>query len=222
METPADLKQWRREQRALLIARRTSFPPATRAGWCQAINDFLRQGFSPLRGLVVGFCWPYQGEADVRPGIQQWREQGSRIVLPAVVGRERPLEFREWWPGAPMQSGALGIPAPEGTPVLAPDAVLVPPVGFSEEGFRLGYGGGYFDRTLAALSPTPVTIGVAFELSRMSTIFPQPHDRPMDFIVTEAGIHAVVAARLRRIDAAACAAQVAAIIAARGLPRRQG
>ena len=216
--TPPDLKQWRKEQRVSLLARRMACSPAERATWNEAILRFIATGFPVLRELVVGFCWPYKGEVDPRPLIHQLRAQGAHVVLPAVVAKHQPLEFREWWPGAPMKAGALGIPMPEGTPVLAPDAVLVPPVGFSEQGWRLGYGGGYFDRTLAAMAPQPLKICVAHELSRIPTIHPQPHDIPMDFVVTEAGIHAVGDDGMRRINAAACA-QLAAGIVARRLGR---
>jgi len=221
MPAPANLNAWRKEQRAALLARRAGCSPTERAAWNDAIMGFLAAGFPLLRKLVVGFCWPYKGEVDPRPLIHQLREAGARVALPAVVAKHQPLEFREWWPGAPMLSGALGIPMPAGTPVLTPDAVLVPPVGFSDQGWRLGYGGGYFDRTLAALSPQPLKICVAHEVSRIPTIHPQPHDVPMDFIVTEAGIHAVGDGRLQLITGAACAQLSADIAARRGLPRRQ-
>ncbi len=221
METPTDLNQWRKEQRAALLARREACTPAERAAWNEAIALFLETGFPSLQGMVVGFCWPYNGEMDPRPLIHRLRDQGSRAVLPTVVGKQRPLEFREWWPGSPMKAGVLGIPIPDGNPVLVPDAVLVPPVGFSDEGRRLGYGGGYFDRTLNVLAPQPLKICVAHELSRMPTIHPQPHDIPMDFVVTEAGIHAVEDGGLHRIDVAECERRAAQMVAARGLPRRQ-
>jgi hypothetical protein len=100
-----------------------------------------------------------------------------------------------------------------------PQALLIPPVGFDSQGYRLGYGGGYFDRTLAAMIPQPLKIGLAFELSRIPTIHPQPHDVPMDFIVTEVGIHCVNERGLERIDHACQASELAsAIIRARGLP----
>lgn len=221
MEIPADLKQWREARRASLLARRQASPPAERAAWNDAIIGLLANGFPLLRGMVVGFCWPYKGEVDPRPLIHQLREQGSRVALPAVIAKGRPLEFREWWPGAPMKAGALGIPMPEGTPVLVPDAVFVPAVGFSEQGWRLGYGGGYFDRTLAALSPQPLKICLAHELARIPTIHAQPHDVPMDFVVTEAGIQAVKDSTMVGIDPAECAAQAARIASVRRLPRRQ-
>ncbi len=206
----------------MLLARWAASTPAERTAWDDVIVVFLETGFPLLRGMVVGFCWPNKGEVDPRPLIQKLRGQGSRVVLPAVVARKQPLEFREWWLGSPMKTGVLGIPIPDGTSVLVPDAVLVPPVGFSDEGWRLGYGGGYFDRTLAALSPQPLKICVAYELSRIPTIHPQPYDVPMDFIVTEAGIQAVENGGMRLVDAAACAQRAALIASARGLPRRQG
>ena len=221
MELPANLKQWRQEQRTALLARRQAATPAERAGWNDTSNALLATGVPLLRGMVVGFCWPYKGEVDPRPLIHQLREQGSRVALPVVVAKGQPLEFREWWPGAPMKPGALGIPMPEGTPVLLPDAVLVPAVGFSAQGWRLGYGGGYFDRTLASLSPQPLKIGLAHELARIPTIHAQPHDIPMDFVVTEAGLHAVADGAILRLDAAACAQRAAGLATARGLPRRQ-
>lgn len=221
METPADLKLWRKEMRQQLLARRTASTPAERSSWNQAINEHLTAGFPALTGLVVGFCWPYKGEPDPRPFIQQLRQAGSQVVLPAVVAKGQPLEFREWWHGAPMAAGALGIPMPVGTPVLTPDAVLVPPVGFDAGGWRLGYGGGYFDRTLEALAPHPVAICVAFEIARIPTIYPQPHDIPMDFVVTEAGIHAPTAGPLGAVDPTACDRRVRDLLAARHLPRRQ-
>ncbi|MBX3751458.1 MAG: 5-formyltetrahydrofolate cyclo-ligase [Opitutaceae bacterium] len=221
MEAPADLKAWRRELRQRLLTRRTASTPAERSAWNRALNAHLAAGFPALGGLVVGFCWPYKGEPDPRPWIRRLRQAGARVVLPAVVAKGQPLEFREWWPQAPMAAGALGIPMPVGTPVLVPDAVLVPPVGFDAGGWRLGYGGGYFDRTLETLTPHPVKICLAYELARIPTIHPQPHDIPMDFVVTEAGLHAVEPGGLQPIDAAACDRRVRDLLAARQLPRRQ-
>jgi 5-formyltetrahydrofolate cyclo-ligase len=102
-----------------------------------------------------------------------------------VQGRDAPLAFRPWVPGMTLVADRHGIAhPPHGDPVV-PDALLVPLNAFDVDGFRLGYGGGYFDRTLAQLDAT--AIGVGFELGRSDSVFPQPHDRPMDWIVTEAG-----------------------------------
>jgi 5,10-methenyltetrahydrofolate synthetase len=100
-----------------------------------------------------------------------------------------------------MAEGVYGIPYPLDTPVLSPAAALVPVNGFDEEGFRLGYGGGYFDRTLAALDPRPVTIGLGYEISRIPTIHPRPHDIPLDFFVSEVGILARDPGGVRRVEA---------------------
>jgi 5-formyltetrahydrofolate cyclo-ligase len=221
MDTPADLKRWRKDLRAELITRRLASPAAQRAAWNDAIARLIGQGFPCLGKLVVGFCWPYRGEFDARPLARTLRERGARVALPAVIGKAEPLEFREWWPEAPMKDGVLGIPVPEGTPVLVPDAVLVPPVGFSDDGWRLGYGGGYFDRTLALIEPQPLKIVVAYELCRIPTIFPQAHDIPMDFVATEAGIHAVGSGPMARITPAEAEVRSGRIVGERGLPRPQ-
>ena len=198
------IRAWRRQQRAALIARRAALPAAQRRQWSDAISACIESCFPLLAGMTVGFCWPYQGEFDARFAIRHLRERGATAALPAVVAKAGPLQFRKWWPGAPMTPGAYDIPVPDGTEPVAPEAVIVPMNGFDEQGYRLGYGGGYFDRTLAAAAPRPVAIGVSFEFARLPTIYPQPHDIAMDFVVTEAGAYAVAASRLLRVDAAEC------------------
>jgi 5-formyltetrahydrofolate cyclo-ligase len=118
-----------------------------------------------------------------------------------------------------MASGVYDLPVPAGTDALVPDALLVPPVGIGQQGDRLGYGGGFFDRTLAALEPRPLTVAHAFELSRIPTTYPQPHDVLMDFVVTEAGIQAAVPGGLEAVTAAQCRRRVEQLAARRGLPR---
>ncbi len=216
---PADLKKRRNAERATLIARRLAAPAADHARWSALIEASLRGGFSGLEGMIVGFYWPFQGEFDPRPFITDLRRHGARTVLPAVAAKNLPLEFREWWPEVAMTRGVYDLPVPDGTPVLTPDALLIPALGVGSQGDRLGYGGGYFDRTLAALHPKPLAVGIAFELSRIATIVPQPHDVFMDFIVTEAGIEAAVAGGLMKLSAEDCRARVAALAAERGLPR---
>lgn len=212
MDAHIDLPGWRRAERQRLIAGREGLVDTQRAAFSRSITALLGQGFPVLGRLIVGFCWPYRGEFDVRFLIRTLRSQGARAALPDVVARATPLVFREWWPGVTMTKRVFDLPVPDGTAIVQPQALLVPLVGFDRLGFRLGYGGGYFDRTLAARAVQPLRIGVGFELSRMPTIHPQPHDVAMDFIVTEAGIHVVGAGGLQRIDAAESARRAQTLI----------
>ncbi len=196
LDTPA----WRALARADLLARRTALPAEDRRRMDARVTELLEFGFGALRGLVVGTYWPMKGEFDPRVAVKRLRDRGARAALPVVVQKAAPLQFREWWPGLETRPGVFGLPVPQGSPVVVPDALLIPPVGIDAMGYRLGYGGGYFDRTLAALSPQPLKVAVAREASRMDTIHPQPHDIPMDFVVTEAGVHEVTATGLRLVE----------------------
>ena len=113
------------------------------------------------------------------------RDRGSRLALPVIVEREQPLVFREWSPGSLMTQGVWNVPMPESGEAVLPDLLVVPLVGFDAQGYRLGYGGGFYDRTIAAMPAKPRTIGVGFELGRLETIYPQPHDIPLERIITE-------------------------------------
>ena len=213
------IRDWRKLERAALIAKRTATPPDQLRAWNNAMTGIITSGFPLLAGMTIGFCWPFKSEFDARFAVRHFRDRGATAALPAVVAKASPLQFRKWWPGAPMTPGVYDIPVPDGTEIVIPDAAIVPMIGFDAAGYRLGYGGGYFDRTLAAVLPRPLAIGVAFELGRLQSIHPQPHDIPMDFVVTEAGLHAVIEGRLTLMDAAACNAQAHRLCTERGLPR---
>src|SRR5262249_17424795 len=134
---------------------------------------------------ILGIYWPFRAEFDPR-GLVEWAvAEGRGVALPAVVDKKGPLEYRAWRPGEPLVDGVWNIPVPEEREVVTPAIVLAPVVGFDRDCYRLGYGGGYFDRTLAALSPKPLAIGVGFTLQEIATIYPQSFDVPMDVIVTE-------------------------------------
>ena len=115
-------------------------------------------------------------------------DAGAAAALPAVIAPGAPLQYRPWTPLTRMAPGRWDTLHPEDGPEVVPDALLIPLVGFDAAGHRLGYGGGFFDRTLAALRPRPLAIGVGFELGRLSSIDPGAHDERMDVIVTEAGV----------------------------------
>ncbi len=182
----AELKAWRRSERQRLLVLRTGAPPAERRLWGQAIEARLRALLTERPSITLGVYWPFQAEFDPRPVIDWLIAEGSAVALPAVVDKKGPLEYRAWRPGEPLVDGVWNIPIPKNRDIVIPQAVLAPLVGFDRDCYRLGYGGGYFDRTLAALSP--LAIGVGFELSQIETIYPQPFDIPMDVVVTEAGI----------------------------------
>ena len=213
------IRDWRKLERAELIAQRTAVASDQLRQWNVAMTNCITAGFPMLASMAIGFCWPFKSEFDARFAIRYFRDRGATAALPAVVAKASPLQFRKWWPGAPMTPGVYDIPVPDGTEIVIPDAAIVPMIGFDAEGYRLGYGGGYFDRTLAALLPRPLAIGVAFELGRLQSIHPQPHDIPMDFVVTEDGLHAVIDGRLTLVDAAACHAHAQRLCDERGLPR---
>jgi 5-formyltetrahydrofolate cyclo-ligase len=182
----AEMRRWRKARRAELIAARVAAGPRRRAGWDKVITAQLLDEVPNLEWLVVGIYWPFKGEYDVRAVARQLHARGTRLALPVVVEKNRPLEFRAWTPEAKLVPGIWNIPVPADGEPIEPEALLVPLVGFDGHRFRLGYGGGYYDRTLASLRRKPVTIGIGFELAELPTIHPQPHDIAMDTIVTEA------------------------------------
>lgn len=212
------IRAWRTAQRAALVEKRSATSPDERQRWNERITAHLLDGFEMPADATVGICWPYKGEFDARHALRHWRERGAVAALPEVVQPKTPLQFRRWWPGAPMRPGVYDIPVPDGTEVIVPDIAIVPMNGFDERGYRLGYGGGFFDRTLGACDRRMVAIGVAYEILRLETIYPQPHDVAMDFVVTEEGIHAAGAA-LQKIDAAESSRRFERLLLARRLPR---
>ena len=216
-----EIRDWRKAKRTELIAQRVAMEGIRRRQLNAAISAHIEAGFALLAGMTVGFCWPFKGEFDARFVVRNFRKLGAAAALPVVIAKAAPLQFRAWWPGAPMTRGVYDIPIPDGTALVAPDADIVPMNGFDAQGFRLGYGGGYFDRTLDAMSPSPLAIGVAFEFAGLPTIRPQPHDVPMDFVVTEAGIYVAKNASLARLSAGKCRELVQQLCAQRGLPRRR-
>ncbi len=187
MPVRSEIMAWRRETRGRLVGARLALPVAERDRLAARALAALSDAVDLERFAVVGLYWPFRGEIDLRPLASRLIGAGTRIGLPVVVAKDAPVEFREWRPGAAMTLGVWNIPIPDATPVVHPACLIVPLVGFDAAGFRLGYGGGYYDRTLAARRPRPWAIGLGFELGRLDTIHPLGHDIPMDGIVTESG-----------------------------------
>lgn len=188
-----DLPGWRKAERARLLAARQALTVAARqtigTALCRHVAALIADRFPDLRGVVASAFWPIKGEPDLRPLLADWHAAGALGALPVVEVRRAPLVFRRWSPDTQMIRGDWNIPVPgPGAAAVVPQIALAPLVGWDTAGYRLGYGGGYFDRTLAALSPRPFVIGVGFQAARIETIYPQPHDIPLDAIVTEAGL----------------------------------
>ena len=187
-----DVARWRKAERQRLIAARLALPAGERAARSERIVAGLDRALGNVSRRIVAVYWPFRGEPDLRNWSIRAIERGGRIALPVVIRNGWPLEFRIWSPGDPLERGALGILVPSRGPAVAPDIVVAPVVGFDAANFRLGYGGGFYDRTLAAMgggsamAGRPRTIGVGYAEARMATIYPQPHDIPLGEIITDA------------------------------------
>jgi len=186
---PTTLKAWRRTERERLIAARLAIAPAVLDSWRRRIDGYLERSFPGLARCRLAFCWPIKGEYDARHLARTLRSRGALTALPVVVAAKSPLIFREWHPGIALAKGALDIPYPVNSQEMTPDAVLLPMNGWDPQGYRLGYGAGFFDRTLASLATKPLTIGISYEFAKLDTIYPQSWDVPMDYVVTERGVH---------------------------------
>lgn len=180
---------WRKLERARLIAARLALTPEYRAAQTRAIGQQLDQLLPGAPGTILSVYWPIRAEPDLRPWMEAKWQQGYRIALPVALALRQPLQFRAWRPGAAMARGLWNIPYPvEGAEVI-PTAILAPVVGFDTASYRLGYGGGFFDRTLAHLPAGLCTIGVGYPDAAIATIHPQPHDIPMRLIATGSAGH---------------------------------
>lgn len=184
-ELSEDTTAWRRELRRAMVERRAALDDAGHAALSARIAGHALAALA--RPAVAAFCWPIKHEPDVRAIVTAWAAVGARAALPVVVAEDAPLLFREWTPETPLTADRYGIPTPAAGAWLTPDLILLPLNGFDGAGYRLGYGGGYFDRTLAALVPRPLAVGVGFEINRIASIRPAPHDQRLDWIVTENG-----------------------------------
>ncbi|RZT38643.1 5-formyltetrahydrofolate cyclo-ligase [Cupriavidus agavae] len=185
-----DAAEDRRAMRRRLLGLRAALPD--RAGADARIGTALAPLLERLGVRQVGFYWPIQEEFDARAVVARWLAAmpGRVAALPVVSRPGAPLDFHAWTPDTTMRAGHYGIPVPDGTGAVMPDALLIPCVGFSADKFRLGYGGGFYDRTLAALAgagTTPVAIGIGYEACRVPLVA-EPHDLPMEWMVTEAGV----------------------------------
>jgi 5,10-methenyltetrahydrofolate synthetase len=182
-----DSATFRSQLRREKIAARMALPADQHRLATASIERRLETLFADRPPQVVAFCWPLRQEFDCRPLVERLIARGWRAAQPVVLAPAAPMVFKPWTVDMPMTEDRHGIPIPAGDTTVTPDVVLLPLVAFDARGYRIGYGGGYFDRTLAALSPRPFAVGVGFELARVESVRPEPHDIRLDAIVTEAG-----------------------------------
>lgn len=195
-ERRANVMRWRKEERERLIAARLATPSGDRLRWSRQIETFLEEAIGNVSGQTVSAYSPFRGEPVLRDLLKRIVARGGRTALPVVLAPGKPLFFRVWAPGDPTEPGVWDIPVPsERAEVVLPDVVIAPVVGFDPACFRLGYGGGFFDRTLASFAKRPRAFGVGYAQAAISTIYPQPHDIPMEAIATEHGVLRPSAAR---------------------------
>ena len=179
-----EIARWRKAERERLIAARLEISADTRTMLAEKIASRLDDILGDVSGRIVSLYWPFRGEPDLRPWMASLVSRGATPALPLVVEKAHPLVFRAYRPGDKLEKGVWNIPIPaEGLPVV-PDAVIAPLVGVDPGNYRLGYGGGFFDRTLATLPRKPLVIGIGYEMQEIPTIYPQSHDIPMDKVVT--------------------------------------
>jgi len=176
-QTPRDFERKR------LLMWRESMPAPQRAQADRAIGERLIVDLAQDRVGTLALYWPIRGEPDLACVLARLMAQGWQLALPRVIGRDQPLDFGRWQPGQAMRPVSFGLMLPEPFEPVVPDVLVIPCVGFDRRGYRLGYGAGYYDRTLAARAVRAA--GVAYDSCELATFDAQPHDRPLDRVLTE-------------------------------------
>ncbi len=189
-----DKAEEKRDLRQRLVEQRLAMPDRLRRA--DLLQRVMRIWLVNRPDIVIGAYWPIKGEFDPLPALHRWKEDGElldepqprRIGLPVVDKLHKTLKFHAWFPGCPMEEDAYGIPKPKDTEVIVPTLLFVPCVGYGLGGFRLGYGGGFYDRTLATLAPSPYTVGLGFTNGFLDDLEPEPHDVPLNAILNDNGV----------------------------------
>ncbi len=185
---PEQVPGWRKEMRRQLLDMRAAVPREQIAQWSERISAHLLERIEAANARMVSAYWPIRAEPELRPLLQTLRDRGIGTALPVCLALRQPMTFRQWKTGDRLARGLWKIPYPAEGPDVIPDVVISPVVGFDPENYRLGYGGGFFDRTLAGLPEKPLVLGIGYSLAAIPTIHPQPHDIPMSEIITEQGV----------------------------------
>ncbi|MCX8518120.1 MAG: 5-formyltetrahydrofolate cyclo-ligase [Rhodoferax sp.] len=195
MDKPASVTAHNKKAlRKALIAERLQLPD--RLQRAAMLQNVMRIWLLGRPDSVIGAYWPIKGEFDPLPALHRWKEDGElldapqrrRIGMPVVNKATRSMTFHAWYPGCPMEEDAYGIPKPKDTEVVLPTLVFVPCVGYGVGGYRLGYGGGFYDRMLAGLQPRPFAVGLCYSHGWLPTLAPEAHDVPLDALLNDDGV----------------------------------
>ena len=194
---PADQKALKAQWRQQLLQARLRLED--RLARNDALQRVMRVWLVERPDEVIGAYWPIKGEFDPLPALFRWQEAGMeadalaasrrrKIGLPVINKATRTLTFHRWYPGCPMEEDAYGIPKPKDTEIVEPTLLFVPCLGYGPGGYRLGYGGGFYDRTLNELKPRPFTVGLSYSIGFLPDLEPEPHDVPLDAVLNDHGV----------------------------------
>ena len=174
----------KQDLRRVLLTQRQDLTPVQRARHDAALGRRLLAWCAQHPSACLGVYWPISGEPDLREAYAELARGGQDLALPVVVGRDVPLAFAAWAPGEPLEQGAMKVPVPQAPQrFVTPDVLLIPCVGFNKARLRLGYGGGFYDRTLAC-APRPLAVGVAYQCT-LAEFEGDAHDIALDAVLTE-------------------------------------
>ncbi|MBV8210830.1 MAG: 5-formyltetrahydrofolate cyclo-ligase [Burkholderiaceae bacterium] len=173
--------QWRRDLRAAREA--LTDRPERAVHLVERVEQWLRDRHASR----LGFFWATRAEPDLSGVVERWLKAGPARVAALPVMEGEFLRFAPWSPGTALIKGPFDVWIPDTDQRIDPQLLLIPCVGIDRNRYRLGYGGGYYDRTLAVMSPRPITAGVGFDCARIETIDPKPHDLQLDVAFTESG-----------------------------------
>jgi 5-formyltetrahydrofolate cyclo-ligase len=182
------MQQWKQQQRQRLLTERANISKKERAQFQTSVLSSLKLYLDKLSPSTLALYWPIKGELDCLCLAPALIEGGWKLVIPVMDTKSKHLNFASWSPEMEMEMGDWNIPVPKVCDWLQPDIFLIPLVGFDKQNFRLGYGGGYYDRTLAEVNKSVTTVGIGFDMGRFESIHPHQYDIPMDIILTESGL----------------------------------
>lgn len=171
------------------MRKRASLSPSFRKEAARAACETFAASVPVRLGQTVSLYWAIREELNPEPLLLHLAREGYDVCLPVIKGREKPLEFRIWQENAPLYPSGFGTMAPgRDAPIVEPDVMVLPMLGFDAQGNRLGYGAGYYDRTIADIEKPVLLVGYAFSIQEVDLLPAEPHDKPLDMVVTEAGV----------------------------------